>query len=690
MEGTNQYYQVLGLKPGASHEEIVQAYKILTKTWYPQRNSEDKSVQETAREKLKEIEEAYIKLMTPTHTALDQKGSSSASKLEVTSEPTGAKVYVDGREVGETPLILSEINSGQRTIRVLKEGFNPSEGKVEIKPGEQKALNAHLKKIETHGSLLVETRPTGVMVHLDGKPMGTSPCGVGGLTHGSHKLLIIKEGYENWGRTVVIESGKSSIINIDLKALELRTGEFFKDSYLGMEFIFVKGGIFEMGDVFGDGKTDEKPVHEVQIDDFHMGKYEVTQGQWEKVMGTNPSYFSKGDNYPVENVNWAAVEEFISHLNQKTGKRYRLPTEAEWEYAARSGGRKEKWAGTISESELGDFAWYQVNSGGSTHPVGQKKTNGLGLYDMSGNVSEWVYDYYHEPYYRNSPKNNPKNEIWGDEKRVFRGGSCNKMPGTLRTSARACLHPQCLFLFGDSSEYIGFRLVLSAKDASGVVTETRSTKREDTEQSLMEPLVLDLDGINLEPKRYTSPRPTAHKDAGRVDRQPVKPSERGLGIGAKVGLAAIGPSGVGGWLLLLVVGLLVLFPLLNAGRINAEIMAAETQYPTIKSLPQWANLKAGMWWTFLAFAALSFYGGWGLARGKDWSVVKRAKFVLWLIGPVGAFVMGVIVPIATLGKSSAAEGQFWGNLIVSIISASIWTAYLSKSKRVRNTYGPQN
>ena len=171
------------------------------------------------------------------------------------------------------------------------------------------------------------------------------------------------------------------------------------------------------------------------VSDFWVGKYTVTQGQWQKVMGNNPSSFKSGDNYPVEQVSWNDIQEFIQELNQKTGKRYRLPTEAEWEYAARSGGDEEKWAGTSDESELEEYAWYDKNSGRQTHPVGQKKPNALGLYDMSGNVWEWCEDWYDEKYYRNSPKNDPRGPSSGQYK-VLRGGSWSTITGGIRTSFR--------------------------------------------------------------------------------------------------------------------------------------------------------------------------------------------------------------------------------------------------------------
>lgn len=230
------------------------------------------------------------------------------------------------------------------------------------------------------------------------------------------------------------------------------------DTSTGMEFVFVEGSCFEMGDIFGDGYDTEIPVHKVCVDGFWMGKYEVTQVQWEKVMGNNPSRFKNGDNYPVESVKWEDVQELLRRLNQMAGKRYRLPTEAEWEFAARSGGKREKWAGTSRESELGEYAWYSVNSGGTTHPVGQKQPNGLGLYDMSGNVWEWVQDWYDKNYYKNSPTNNPKGPSSLTTYRALRGGSWNDSPRNMRTSARSgAVGPL------SRNPFIGFRVVLSAK-----------------------------------------------------------------------------------------------------------------------------------------------------------------------------------------------------------------------------------
>ncbi len=224
----------------------------------------------------------------------------------------------------------------------------------------------------------------------------------------------------------------------------------FSDPKTGMEFVLLPSGCFLMGDTFGDGDLDEKPVHEVCIDAFYMGKYEVTQGQYQTVTGNNLSKFQKGDNYPVEKASWNDVQSFIRSLNGKSGRKYRLPTEAEWEYAARSGGRSEKYAGG---NDIDAVAWYSRNSGASTNPVGQKQPTGPGLYDMSGNVREWCGDWYDSGYYGNSPRNNPEGSSSGSD-RVVRGGSWGGGAVDARATSRFAAAP------GFVNVDLGFRLVL--------------------------------------------------------------------------------------------------------------------------------------------------------------------------------------------------------------------------------------
>ena len=199
------------------------------------------------------------------------------------------------------------------------------------------------------------------------------------------------------------------------------------------EFVFVKGGCFPMGDVFGDGVDLEHPVHEVCLSDYFISKYEVTQELWQQVMGNNPSQYQK-DRYPVDIVNFWQIEEFLEKLNSLTGKSYRLPTEAEWEYACRAGGKKVKY-GTENgklEKELANYT-PEGSEEGSIMEVGSFPPNELGIYDMSGNVSEWVMDWYDRHHYKQSPLNNPvvletrmptlkvrRGGYWGDKGWILR------------------------------------------------------------------------------------------------------------------------------------------------------------------------------------------------------------------------------------------------------------------------------
>ena len=220
--------------------------------------------------------------------------------------------------------------------------------------------------------------------------------------------------------------------------------------------VHVKGGCFMMGDSVGDGKANETPAHEVCLDDFFLSEIETTQLLWQQIMGNNPSRFNDCKNCPVDMVSWNDVQTFIEKLNQITSNPYRLPTEAEWEYAARSAGKQQRWAGTNNDAKLKLFAWYGENSNGRPQAVKAKQPNTLGLYDMTGNVWEWVQDWYDNNYYQNSPKPNPKGPDNGDSK-VLRGGSYFFSPMGIRTTVRATSPPDHRFFD------IGFRLAISGK-----------------------------------------------------------------------------------------------------------------------------------------------------------------------------------------------------------------------------------
>ena len=190
-----------------------------------------------------------------------------------------------------------------------------------------------------------------------------------------------------------------------------------------IKMVSVKGGCFQMGDFKGIGDDDERPVHKVCISDYYISETEVTQELWEVVVGVNPMpKHARGPKKPVTNISWTWANRFIAELNRITGRFYRLPTEAEWEYAAREGGKDMEWSGTDDESRIDRYAWFEDNAEGRFHTVKTKRPNAFGIYDMTGNAWEWVDDKFGFEYYQTSPVNDPygmEDSIW----RSIRGGS---------------------------------------------------------------------------------------------------------------------------------------------------------------------------------------------------------------------------------------------------------------------------
>jgi len=215
--------------------------------------------------------------------------------------------------------------------------------------------------------------------------------------------------------------------------------------------VFVEGGTFTMGckaEQGGECVSDEQPAHQVNLSSFFIGKYPVTQAEWEAVMGNNSSDF-KGARHPVNRVSWDDVQVFLERLNAQTGMKYRLPTEAEWEYAAR-GGKYSKGFKFSGSDDLGNVAWFEQNSDSSTHEVGLKQPNELGLYDMSGNVWEWCSDFFGD--YSSDSQTNPEGPTQGPY-RVLRGGSWCINARYCRVSNRNSYTPDY------RSNFNGFRLV---------------------------------------------------------------------------------------------------------------------------------------------------------------------------------------------------------------------------------------
>ena len=245
---------------------------------------------------------------------------------------------------------------------------------------------------------------------------------------------------------VQVPAVPSNTISDDVITIPVKDG-------ICIEMVKVEGGTFMMGATseMKNPYDDEKPVHQVTLtNDYYMGKYEVTQALWQVVMGKNPSYF-KGDNLPVNYVRWKDCQRFISKLNSMTGRKFRLPTEAEWEYAAR-GGKKSRGYQYSGSSNISDVAWYDGNSGDKTHPVGTKQANELGIYDMTGNVLEWCQDWYGS--YYSSSQTNPTGATSGS-RHVNRGGSWHS---NVRRSSSSCRYG---VIYVDRDLDLGFRLALS-------------------------------------------------------------------------------------------------------------------------------------------------------------------------------------------------------------------------------------
>ena len=390
--------------------------------------------------------------------------------LWVVTEPSGAEVSVNGIGKGKSPVEVMELSTGTVKVRASSDGYVTREESVDVVGGEKRQVKWSLLKAV--GVLRVLTEPSGAEVSVNGIVKGKSPVEVKDIKPGQAKVRVsmntkayavreemvsIEVGQElvlEWKlqqakKNVEIGAVRETPLEQDMSAVNPNIPDGWKDHVTGMEFVWVPGGCYQMGCGSGDGdcRSNEKPVHQVCVNGFWMGQTEVTQGQWQRVMGKNPSKFKKGDNYPVEQVSWEEVDEYIRRLNVMRNGNFRLPSEAEWEYAARSGGKAEKYSGG---SDLESVAWYN-NSGSSTHPVRTKKGNGLGIYDMTGNVWEWCDDVYLAYMYGLSDKRNPI--YYSGLRRVIRGGSWLNGPDYMRCTYRDSADPTY------RSSDVGFRLL---------------------------------------------------------------------------------------------------------------------------------------------------------------------------------------------------------------------------------------
>ncbi|MCK9302593.1 MAG: SUMF1/EgtB/PvdO family nonheme iron enzyme [Bacteroidales bacterium] len=332
-------------------------------------------------------------------------------KLDISTTPSGATIFLNDKEYGKTPKIDAKVLIGEYSIRLSKSGYEEKEKTIKVEEGQ---------------------------------------------------MIIVSETLEKIKQSAIVNATSSGNANTtNVKIDEVTSVKTFTVNGVTFDMMPVQGGTFTMGCTSEQGSDccgSEKPSHRVTVSSFYIGKYEVTQKLWEAVMGNNPSGF-KGGNLPVEKVSWNDCQEFIRKLNSKTGKTFRLPTEAEWEYAARGGNKSNgyKYSGS---NTLRDVAWFgqwngntydNGNSGEKTHSVGSKSPNELGIYDMSGNVYEWCQDWYGD--YSSGSQTNPTGPSSGSS-RVLRGGSWFNYARYCRVSNRNYDYPDCRY-FND-----GFRLIL--------------------------------------------------------------------------------------------------------------------------------------------------------------------------------------------------------------------------------------
>ena len=406
---------------------------------------------------------------------------SALATVSVTCPTPAVSLYVDKKSVGNAPWSGS-LKEGMHLVEVKKNGYHSQQKTIQLSQ-QQKLDVAFSELIAIQGNLSVNYKPFGAEVYVDDEKLGQSPRVFNGLLIGNHQVEVRKEGYTTDRKTVIISEGQTANIMGTLSSLAsgLASNSISASVTSGsneisipvkngisIDMVRVEAGTFIMGATpeMKEPFDGEKPTHQVTLtNDYYIGKYEVTQALWQAVMGKNPSYF-KGDNLPVERVSWKDCQKFISKLNKITGKMFRLPTEAEWEYAAR-GGKKSRGYQYSGSSNLSDVAWYEGNSGRKTHAVawyednsgkkthavGSKQSNELGIYDMSGNVWEWCQDWYGN--YSRSSQTNPTGATSGSY-RVNRGGSWGDLTARgCRSSYRSRDSP------GGRYSLLGLRLVLS-------------------------------------------------------------------------------------------------------------------------------------------------------------------------------------------------------------------------------------
>jgi len=373
-------------------------------------------------------------------------------RLIVETSVPNATVYVDSELAGTAPLQLSRVIVGKRTITLKKQGYADCTKTIIVEEGKTASVSMDMQNSATV-YLSCEKQNAQICIRKKGetdyRSLGYGTYN-GELELGEYEAKTTAANCKDGITTFVVEASRNNRITLNPPKSKEVVKKTITVSGLSFNMIKVEGGSFTMGCTQSDCEKAERPAHEVTVGTFYIGETEVTQGLWQAVMGSNPSSSQKRRNYPVEQVSYNDCLDFISRLNRLTGMTFRLPTEAEWEYAARGGQQSEgyRYAGSNS---LHEVAWYKFNSSLSIHPVATLNPNELGIYDMSGNVSEWCKDWYGS--YNSASITDPTGAYSGSN-RVIRGGNWYSSADFCRVSSRSFFQP------GNRNYFFGLRLVL--------------------------------------------------------------------------------------------------------------------------------------------------------------------------------------------------------------------------------------
>lgn len=360
-----------------------------------------------------------------------------------------AEIWIDEQLRGAGSCTV-ELGYGTYLVECRKTGHRPTSQEVVVGKDNVREKITLNPPTPIYGSLDINSAPANAEVWIDGKQVGTTPMFLTECLAGSHEVKLKKQGYKDITLTANIEEGQTATLQQTLEKGFSSDCKTFTVKGVTFKMIPVEAGTFRMGST--SYLSDEYPVHNVTLSsDYYIGETEVTQELWTAVMGTNPSNFTYDSQLPVERVSWNDCQTFITKLNSLTGATFRLPTEAEWEFAARGGNKSQgyKYSGS---NRIDKVAWYYTsNSSSKTHVVKTKSPNELGIYDMSGNVWEWCQDRYGS--YSSAAVTDPTGDSYGSY-RVIRGGGWNDLAAGCRCADRSYSTPTL------TSSYLGLRLAM--------------------------------------------------------------------------------------------------------------------------------------------------------------------------------------------------------------------------------------